>query len=237
MKTKHLKIGLVLITATITMVLYNNFNFASWQIAQPAIEKVNETSRIAHAKELLGGHYKGSHAQRFEGQELNQLILQKVQVNLPPKHKAQAANVARTVIKEASKYNLDPIFVLAVIRTESKFNPLVVGSAGEIGLMQIKPDTAEWIAKKFNIPWHGKQTLENPSANIRIGLAYMNYLRYKFDKKAIKYVSAYNMGPKNVRRLLASNVKPVEYNSKVMKNYGEFYSKLAQPTFALVASN
>lgn len=229
MKTKHLKIGIAFITASLTSVLFNNFSYSTWQQPViPAIESVHEASRISHAKELLGHGYKGSDAQKAEGQiALNEAILSKVQSQLPPKFKSQARAIARTVIAESAKYELDPIFVLAVIKTESKFNPLVIGRHGEIGLMQIKPDTAQWIAKKFDLPWNGDKTLKSPSANIKIGLAYMNYLRGKFDNKAMKYVSAYNMGPTNVRRLLAKNVKPAEYNSRVMKNYGELYAKIS----------
>lgn len=227
MKTKHLKIGIAFVTASLTSILFNNFSFSNWHHEVPAIESVNEASRIAHAKELLGRDYKGSDAQALEGQQaLNEVIYKKVQSQLPAKFKYQARAIARTVIAESAKYELDPVFVLAVIKTESKFNPLVVGRHGEIGLMQIKPDTAEWIAKKFDLPWNGKKTLQSPGANIKIGLAYMNYLRDKFDNKAMKYVSAYNMGPTNVRRLLAKNVKPAEYNSRVMKNYGELYAKM-----------
>lgn len=239
MKTKNLKIGIALITATLTLVLFNNFDFVSWYKPQEQVlESVHEASRVSHAKELLGKSYRGSMAQRLEGKKaLNQMIQNKVKVSLAPKFKAQARSIARTVIAESKKYKLDPVFVLAVIKTESKFNPLAVGSAGEIGLMQIKPDTAQWIAKKFNLPWNGKKTLENPSANIRIGLAYMNYLRGSFHHKASTYVSAYNMGPKNVRRLLAKNVKPDEYNSRVMKNYGELYAKISTPVATVVAAN
>jgi soluble lytic murein transglycosylase len=103
--------------------------------------------------------------------------------------------------------------------------------------LQVKPDTAEWIAKKYNIAWNGKNTLRNPEANIKIGLAYMNYLRKQFPGKASKYVSAYNMGPRNVRRLVAQNVTPYEYNSKVMKNYADLYSTMnTRPTVATVVA-
>ena len=229
MKTKHLKTVQTVIAATLTLVLFNNFAFLSAQKpAAPSIESVSEAARISHAKELLGHSYKGSDAQKIEGRKsLNYIIYSKVQANLAPQWKAHARSISRTVITESAKYNLDPVFVLAIIKTESKFNPLTVGSYGEIGLMQIKPDTAEWIAKKFNLHWNGKKTLQNPEANIKIGLAYMNYLRTQFDGKPIRYVSAYNMGPRNVRRLLARNVKPAEYNERVMKNYVEFYSLIA----------
>ncbi|WII73761.1 lytic transglycosylase domain-containing protein [Bdellovibrio sp. 22V] len=239
MKTKHLNLGLTLVAATLTSVLFNNFAFLSWDKPVIAsIESVNEASRVAHAKELLGFEYKGSTAQKLEGEAtLNEMIHRKVQTSLAPKWKAYSRGIARTVITESAKYHMDPVFVLAVIKTESKFNPVVVGRHGEIGLMQIKPDTAEWISKKFNLPWNGKKTLENPSANIRIGLAYMNYLRSSFQGKAMKYVSAYNMGPSNVRRLLAKNVTPAEYNSRVMKNYSEIYAKINTPAFIQIASN
>lgn len=239
MKTKHLKIGLAIAAATLTSALYNNFDFFHWPALNvPVMETVNEASRIEHAKELLGGGYKGSDAQKLEGRTaLNEMIYQKVQNSLAPKWKAHARSIARTVIAESGKYKMDPVFVLAVIKTESKFNPAAIGRFGEIGLMQIKPDTAEWIARKFGIAWQGKKTLENPSSNIKIGLAYMNYLRTEFNGKALKYVSAYNMGPRNVRRLLAKNVKPAEYSSRVMKNYGELYAKISDSSNTIIAAN
>lgn len=238
MKTKHLKSTLAVVTATLTLVLFNNFDFFSWsKPAAPSLEGVSEASRVAHAKELLGRKYIGSDAQKIEGRKsLNYAIYNNVQAHLAPQWKGHARGIARTVITESAKYHLDPVFVLAVIKTESKFNPLTVGRFGEIGLMQIKPDTAEWIARKFNIAWNGKKTLQNPEANIRIGLAYMNYLRTTFNGKAVKYVSAYNMGPRNVRRLFARNVKPAEYNDRVMKNYRAFYSGIATPTVVVAAN-
>lgn len=203
------------------------------------IEQVHEASRISHAKELLGSGYKGSDAQKMEGEDsLNQMILEKVQMGLASRWKNQAHSIASTIITESAKYKIDPIFVLALIKTESKFDPIIVGSFGEIGLMQVKPDTAEWIAKKNNIPWAGKKTLQNPTSNIRIGMAYMNYLRSKFEKTPMKYVSAYNMGPLNVKRLIAKNIKPAEYSGRVMRNYEAFYSGIAHKNLvAAVAAN
>jgi soluble lytic murein transglycosylase len=39
------------------------------------------------------------------------------------------------------------------------------------------------------------------------------------------YVSAYNMGPKNVRGLLAKNTVPKEYLSDVLENYESLYTE------------
>ncbi len=241
MKTKHLNTSLSIVTALLTVLLFNNFAFFAWTgYSVAAIGEVHEASRIAHAKELLGKSYLGSAAQMLEGQaSINQMILDKVEAGLAPQWKSYAPTIASTVISESTRLNFDPIFVLAIIQTESRFNPIIVGGAGEIGLMQIKPDTAKWIARKNGIAWDGKKTLQDPVSNIKIGVAYMNYLRGKFQKTPMKYVSAYNMGPLNVRRLIAKNIRPYEYRSKVMKNYSYFYANMADRNndSALVASN
>ena len=49
--------------------------------------------------------------------------------------------------KYAAQYDLDPYFIAAVINTESGFDASAVSSAGAQGLMQIMPETAEWIAR------------------------------------------------------------------------------------------
>ena len=241
MKTKNLNLIFSILSATFLMAMYNNFDFFNWNLPKAVkIDKVNEASRISHAKELLGTNYKGSLAQKLEGKEsqsLNVSIYKKVQAQLSAPWKGQALNIAHTVITESAKYELDPVFVLAVIKTESRFNPMTLGAHGEIGLMQLKPDTAEWIAKKYDLAWHGPKTLENPSANIRLGLAYMDYLRGEFKGAPRNYVSAYNMGPRNVRKLAAQNIKPQEYSLRVMKNYFEIYSLLKENSTSFVAVN
>jgi soluble lytic murein transglycosylase len=121
---------------------------------------------------------------------------------------------------------------MAVIQTESQFNPNIVGSHGEIGLMQIKPDTAKWIAQKENITFKGKATLKSPTMNIKIGIAYLAFLRGHFQGSAHRYVSAYNMGPGNVKRLLAQAKQPREYATRVMTNYNDIYRMLIKPDIA-----
>lgn len=227
----------VMALMVLTILLYQNFDFAvGWQVS---LVPLNEKVRAAHAKELLGEEYPGSPAESVENvSTLGMAIFNDVYRNLPKKYKTAAIDLSTTIVKESEKYEIDPVFVVAVIKTESRFNPLAVGRHGEIGLMQIKPDTAKWIAEKAGIPWQGAKTLENPSMNVRIGLAYFNYLRDSFDGHANKYVSAYNMGALNVRRIYSSGETPREYTSRVMRNYNETYRKLsAATTLNLLAGN
>lgn len=230
---KYSSIALLVLTALI----YQNFDFADgWKVN---LIPINEKSRALHAKELLGRRYDGSAAQVVEkANSLGMAIFNEVYKSLPKKHRHAAVELTSTILLESEKYEVDPVFVLAVIKTESSFNPLARGGVGEIGLMQLKPDTAEWIAKKYKIKWKGPKTLENPSANVEIGMAYFDYLRNRFDGHANKYVSAYNMGAGRVLRLYASETTPRTYSTKVMKNYSNFYQRLAAATtLSLIAGN
>jgi soluble lytic murein transglycosylase len=237
MKLHKLKKLVAVLLVLATGFLYQNFTFENgWKIS---LIPINEKARSTHAKELLGSKYKGSPAQLVENaNSLGIAIFNVVYSSLPKKHKKVAVNLAAAILKESEKHSFDPVFVLAIIKTESSFNPLARGSVGEIGLMQLKPTTAAWIAKKFKIPWKGPKTLENPIMNVRIGVAYMNYLREKFDRHANMYVSAYNMGAGRVFRMYASEQKPKEYSLRVMKHYYETYRRLAAATtMSLIAIN
>ena len=53
------------------------------------------------------------------------------------------------IVRMADEYGLDPWHVAAVIRCESSFNAGATSSVGARGLMQIMPETGQWIAGKF----------------------------------------------------------------------------------------
>ncbi|RLQ88191.1 lytic transglycosylase domain-containing protein [Notoacmeibacter ruber] len=70
--------------------------------------------------------------------------------------------------REAKKQGVPASLVKAVIEVESSYRPDVTGAAGEIGLMQIKPTTAQMMGFK------GKtKDLYDPATNIRFGVAYL----------------------------------------------------------------
>lgn len=184
-------------------------------------------TRLIHAKELLGTSYNGSLVEKTSTMSsVTHFVYTTLQERLDGPWKKYAANLSATIISESERYGFDPIFVLAVIETESKFDPTVIGGVGEIGLMQVRPETAEWIAQKEGIALKGKKALKDPVTNIRIGIAYMAFLRKNFSGAANHYVAAYNMGPSNVRRLASQSIQPREYATRVMANYNIIYAQL-----------
>lgn len=216
---------MVLLFQNMTLVEFSTLNLPS----------VDEEARQDQARELLGVSYKGSLAQRFEGeQSLNYLVYKKIEASMAERWKDRIPEITQVLITESRKQELDPIFVLAVIQTESNFNTDARGTAGEIGLMQILPKTAEWIAKKYKMPWKGPSSLLDPVTNIQIGITYFAHLRDEFDSRAYHYLPAYNMGPKNMRRVsrtigsISADGKIIkrDYAMRVMKNYTGIYEQM-----------
>jgi soluble lytic murein transglycosylase len=199
------------------------------------VPAVDEGARSEQARELLGAYYSESPASKAEGaSHLNYLLYKEIEASLAPQWKQRALELTQTLIAESREQNFDPIFVLAVIQTESRFNPNAVGTAGEIGLMQILPQTGKWIARKYRLDWAGDRTLHDPVTNIVIGIRYFSYLRSHFERTAQNYVPAYNMGPKNLKRVNREVASVDEaglpakriYAIKVLKNYERLYQKL-----------
>ena len=98
------------------------------------------------------------------------------------------------VNKAAKDYNLQPALIYGVIHTESRFNPDAGSSVGALGLMQIMPETFDWLQEKRGEA--GKYTTEDlytPSVNIDYGSYLLRYfLDYYGNEKCA--VAAYNAG-------------------------------------------
>lgn len=177
-----------------------------------------------HARELIDGGAPTAHASPVE---LARFIYKRTRELLPVPFRGRSQLVARALIESANDYQMDPLFLMAVISQESKFDPRVRGSHGEIGLMQLKPSTAVTVAQLRGLT--EDQAMEevtaalfDPVQNIRLGAAYLARLRVSFKRRSSLYISAYNMGAKRVRTHVAAGVQPRIYSTKVLAHYVEF---------------
>jgi len=111
-------------------------------------------------------------------------------VTLPPPPNAPAA-IVRFVELVAPDYKLSPTLVLALIATESNFDPLARSEKNAQGLMQLIPDTA----RRFNVV-----NITDPTQNIRGGMAYLRWLLAYYQGSVPLALAAYNAGEKAVDR-------------------------------------
>ncbi len=98
----------------------------------------------------------------------------------------------------AAKENIDSALVASVIMNESKFKNEVHSHRGAIGLMQLMPETAEWIAGQIDDSSFSLDKLHEPETNIRYGVWYLASLKKEFEGNEILALAAYNAGRGNV---------------------------------------
>jgi len=109
------------------------------------------------------------------------------------------------VDSQARSRNLDPSWVMGLMRSESAMAVDALSSAGARGLMQVTPDTARQLAKRHNIQYSGRDQLMQAEVNIIFGTAYLRDLLDRFGENPVLAAGAYNAGPRAVDRWLKAS--------------------------------
>jgi soluble lytic murein transglycosylase len=106
----------------------------------------------------------------------------------------------RTIVCDAAAaYNVDPLWLHAIIWQESRYNPNARSGAAARGLMQFIPETAQSIGSELGLSDFSVEQLYDPAINIRMGARLWSSLmeKLKYPEMAL---AAYNGGPTNVER-------------------------------------
>ena len=114
--------------------------------------------------------------------------------------------------QQASDKQLDPALIAAVIYEESRFRDQT-SHAGARGLMQITPDTADFIAKNSGGYRFEQEDLATPQINIAYGAYFLRYLIDHYDGNEALALAAYNAGLTNVDRWVARAGGPDAFNA------------------------
>ena len=133
------------------------------------------------------------------------------------------ARLARIIYEESSAQNLDPLLVMALIKTESTFYYRARSYKGAKGLMQLMPRTGRWAARELDLQWDGDRTLYNPDINVKLGIYYFSVLQERYRDDTMLSIAAYNEGPTRIaRRIRRGKALPKGYSNKVLTNYKGF---------------
>ncbi len=136
---------------------------------------------------------------------------------------------------EAESMDIDPYLVAAVIKAESNFVEDAESKAGALGLMQLMPSTAEWLAAKGGYAYEQDRLCE-PEYNIKLGCQYLRFLLDYWQWDVCKALASYNAGQTNVARWLRDGVwdgtgenladipfnETQKYVDKVLRIYQEY---------------
>lgn len=95
---------------------------------------------------------------------------------------------------------LDEAYVYGLIRQESRFIADIKSSAGAMGLMQLMPATAKWVANKLGIQKFQTSMATDINTNLQLGTYYLRHVLDQFDQQPLLAAAAYNAGPGRARR-------------------------------------
>lgn len=132
------------------------------------------------------------------------------------------------IFQAGEKAGVDPRFIHAVIKQESRYDPKAVSYVGAQGLMQMMPGTA----KRFGLkdPFDAK-------ANVEAGTKYLKWLLKRFDGDVSLALAGYNAGEGSVDKY--KGVPPYSetqnYVKKIVATYGKTYHPVLPPGDARVA--
>jgi soluble lytic murein transglycosylase-like protein len=128
-------------------------------------------------------------------------------------------DLATVIYEEATRYNHDPKFILAMIGIESSFKNSSVSERGAKGLMQLMPYVAEGMAQELGIKWTGEHNLFDPIINVKLGVYYLSRLTDDFKHPSLA-LTAYNYGPSYIKNLVNRRQRvPLHYYHRVLAFY------------------
>jgi soluble lytic murein transglycosylase len=104
--------------------------------------------------------------------------------------------------QQAAEKHVPAALIAAVIDAETKFDPRT-SATGALGLMQIEPSTAEFLAHKSGGTTFTVSDLAQPAVNIAYGTYYLRYLLNHFHGSVMLALAAYNGGITNVDSWIA----------------------------------
>ena len=114
-----------------------------------------------------------------------------------------------TIENYSARWHVDKFLTIAVMKVESNFTEAAHSPSGAVGLMQIMPETAAWIAYQL-----GEEpdkvaddinNLREPETNIRYGTWYLAELEDEFKGNDVLALAAYNAGRGNVHEWIEKN--------------------------------
>lgn len=113
-------------------------------------------------------------------------------IRLSIEHRLYPLKYEQEIIKAGENYGLEPELIAAVIYSESRFQEDATSSVGAMGLMQIMPETFQWLCEKRGESYP-QEALYDPFISIDYGSFCLSWL-YEHFGDIYTACAAYNAG-------------------------------------------
>lgn len=184
--------------------------------------KIENASEIINARiDTIDSAIKPNKKRRMLITKIRDAIIQNVGRTIGVRDLNRMANA---IIDNSYEFNLTIPQILAQIKVESNFNSTAKSPAGALGLMQIMPQTLEYIQSKINKKLNPYSIYDN----INAGAYYISKQLYDFENYDLA-LQSYNIGPDGLKRYISGERKhlpeeTINYVPRV-KKYIDIFSK------------
>lgn len=204
---------------------------ALWKISDELIflglydEAAIEIEADSNVKDphLLAQYYlQGDYADRaIQVAEPKHKLPADFQIELLPKHISEMlypAPFADDLMRQAPGRNVDPRFLLAIMRQESRFQPTVKSNAAARGMMQFISTTSTRMAGELQLNYFRQDDLYDPSIAILMGSQYVSGLFNLYPNQPSAVAASYNGGEDNMKRWIgrSKSASPGRYVPEIM---------------------
>lgn len=116
------------------------------------------------------------------------------------------------VTAAAQAARIDPLFLLSLVREESRYDPAAISPARAVGLAQLLPSTAQGISGD---PGMSVRRLTDTATNLTLGARYLRLQLDRFGGDLRLALAAYNAGPGAARRWVGLDADPDYFVEKI----------------------
>lgn len=181
--------------------------------------------------------------------------------SLPKSLQKRAKIYIKPILRLSEVHQVDPIWVMSVMWTESHFKAHAKSHVGARGLMQVMPETRKYMYRKYrraghflmveknnfkmedyfeDVPKKLNKTYVLKLVNMEIGILYLKQLLKSFNYNHRLATVSYNMGPgwthRRLRKKLPVGNRNV-YLDKVTRAYKYIASRISQYEIVAKASH
>jgi soluble lytic murein transglycosylase len=110
----------------------------------------------------------------------------------------------------AAPLGVDAAWIYGLIRQESRFMEDIRSNAGAVGLMQLMPSTARFVAHRIGFDHYRADRIGEVNINLRLGTEYLKLVSDDQDGQPMLASAAYNAGPRRVRKWRAALARPLD---------------------------
>ncbi len=126
------------------------------------------------------------------------------------------------ILDKCEEYEIDFALVMALIFTESSFNPDVISGSNDYGLMQINKINHEWLSEELGIT-----DFLDPEQNVTAGMYMLHDLFEKYTHPGL-VLMAYNMGEPGAKRLWNQGIYSTKYAETILQLSGTYSAEIAE---------